>query len=236
MVLIKRHVSPEGLDVRAISKLDSPVLGYPAQSASNNIKTTANPGTGTLAAGTQPDMARNLYYQMSAASSAVVTGGSLVVKGLDIQGQARTETIALTKLAATVTNGVEGSCCFEQIQTIQVSSPSYLTATSISAQSSAISYYLGQHLRLGLPVFIKQADYTLSWNTINSAGAQTTSSASVTGVVNRVSVGNGTLQTTARGTQVTVYTGDGSAAVKIASGVAVLASNKPVKVHYWLNS
>jgi hypothetical protein len=220
----------------ALKELKVAFIGYPAAAASNNIKTTANL-TATVAAATQPDVARNLRYQMSAASSAVVAGGAVVVYGLDIQGNTRSESVAYTKLAATGTAGVIGTKCFGQINTISISSPSFETSdTDLSAQSSALSLYIGQNERLGLPIFIKQSDYTWNSSTTNSTGGQATTSGSVTGAINRVTVGNGTLSTSARGTQVTAYAGEGEAAIKIASGVAALASNKPVVVHYWANS
>jgi hypothetical protein len=133
-------------------------MGFPKSSATNNVMTTqtfSSTFNSTVAVGTQPDVARNLVYQMSltngSASSAMISGGTLFISGFDMQGSGITETVALTALAS-MSGASAGAACFASITSISFSNVSLATASSSASASVSLSIGVGNII--GLPLSI----------------------------------------------------------------------------------
>lgn len=129
--------------------------GYPKASASGAVVTKTQQTAGSsVAAGTQPDYARNLNVVITpTASSAAVTGGGVSVYGKDIFGITRSETF--NSLAISASAGQSGSVNFAQIDTVSMSL-SFLAASSTAASDFAVVVGVGQ--KLGLPFQIRSTN------------------------------------------------------------------------------
>ena len=154
------NLKPPGLGPAAHNVMLPFYLGYPAVSHSSTIY-SSNSGlfsatsiaSTTFAAGSQPVFARNLVYQLSISGddTAMVSAGSLTVKGWDMQSRTLSESVALTRVAAATTDMIQGSACFQSISSSGFTVSGYLLATASSTRSRSISLYVGAGNKLGLP-------------------------------------------------------------------------------------
>jgi hypothetical protein len=158
MAIIDRNISAQGLSRRSLNVLDNLGLGFPKSSNTSAVMTTqtfSSTFNSTVAIGTQPDFARNLVYQISltngSASSAMISGGSIVVSGYDLQGSGIAETIALTALAS-LTGNSAGAVAFASLTSISFSNVSL--HTSASSASNSVSFSIGVGNIIGLPLSV----------------------------------------------------------------------------------
>lgn len=155
---INRHVrtdSPHnGLGALALN-LPQQWIGYPKISASGAIVTKTQQTAGSsVAAGTQPDYARNVNVVITpTASSAAVTGGGISVYGKDLFGKTRSESFG--SLAISAAGGLNGSVNFASIDTVSMLL-SFISASSSAA--SAFAAVVGVGPKLGLPVELISTD------------------------------------------------------------------------------
>lgn len=177
MAVIDRHIQT----VDGYYGLSPHVLNVPAQfvgfvkaSASGAIVTKTQQTAGSsVAAGTQPDYARNLNVVITpTASSAGVTGGGVTVWGRDIFGSTRSETF--NSLAASAAAGQSGSVNFLSIQTVSMKL-SFLSATSSAASAFAVVVGVGQ--QVGLPVQMRSTNGVFAVH-LGTAAQRTSSGAS----------------------------------------------------------
>jgi hypothetical protein len=157
MAIVDRHIETNAAGGLAPYVLNVPAqwVGFPKASASNAVVTKTQQTAGSsVAAGTQPDYARNLVVCITpSASSAGVTGGGVSIYGKDVFGSTRSETF--NSLAASSAAGQTGSVNFASIDTISMQLQ-FLTATSSAASAFAVVVGVGQ--KLGLPISIRETD------------------------------------------------------------------------------
>lgn len=139
--------------------------GYPKASASNVVYTTANHFTSTVnsmnysvAAGTQPDYARNLCVKFvpNTGSAGLYSAGTVKIYGKDVFGSTRSESFAITGAAGSASAPTYGSVNFANIDSISVHGLVFHTASS-SARSD-VSFYVGVGQKVGLPVNLKSTN------------------------------------------------------------------------------
>lgn len=158
MSIVDRHIltnvpnpglSPYVLNVPAFW------AGFPKASASGAIVTKTQQTAGSsVAAGTQPDYARNLNVVITPTASSVgVTGGGVTAYGRDVFGSTRSETF--NSLAISHAAGQNGSVNFASIDSVSMQLQ-YLSATSSAASAFAVVVGVGQ--KLGLPISIRETD------------------------------------------------------------------------------
>ncbi len=142
--------------------LSPEVLNMPMQwvgavkaSLSGAIVTKTQQTAGSsVAAGTQPDYARNLNVVITPTASSVgVTGGGVSIWGRDVFGNTRSETY--NSLAISSAAGQDGVINFASIDTISMSL-SFLAATSTAASAFAVHVGVGQ--KIGLPINIRSTN------------------------------------------------------------------------------
>ncbi len=173
-------------------------VGFPKASASNAVYTTANHFTATnnannvsVAAGTQPDYARNVVVKFvpNTASAGLYSAGTLVIHGRDIYDSSRSESFAITAMG-TASAPDKGSVNFAKIDSISVSGLRFHTASSSAA--SAVSFLVGVGQKIGLPIPLASTNAVF---------------ALVQGTVQQLQYG-GTASTASSNNQWTVVTGD----------------------------
>lgn len=160
MGIINRHIKTDdgysGLSNHVLNQMADIIVSAKA-SATNAVYTVGSAFSAatlnsTVAPGTGVDFPRNLVYQLSViggtASSAIISGGSIIARGSDIRGSAISETIAGTALAA-ASVAVQGSACFGSLGTISFSNWSLHTGSSTN--SSCVSFSVGLGNLIGLP-------------------------------------------------------------------------------------
>jgi hypothetical protein len=158
MSIVDRHIdtaqNAKGLSPYVLN-VPAQWVGFPKASASNAVVTKTQQTAGSsVAAGTQPDYARNLNVVITpTASSAGVTGGGVTVYGKDVFGSTRSETF--NSLAASAAAGQNGSVNFASIDTISMQL-AFLAATSSAASAFAVVVGVGQ--QLGLPIKLRETD------------------------------------------------------------------------------
>lgn len=152
-------------------------IGYPKVAASNAVVTKTQQTAGSsVAAGTQPDYARNLaVFITPTASSDGVTAGGVSIYGKDAFGNARTETFAGSS-AILGTAGQTGSVNFASIDTVSMKL-SFLSASSSAASAFAVVVGVGN--KLGLPVELRSSNGVIdvrrgTVQLLSSAGASST--------------------------------------------------------------
>ena len=158
-----------GLSPQVLNVGDMYVFGFPLASATNNVLTTNSLATSfnnTLGVGTQVDIARMLHYRMSitggSASSAGISGGTIVINGSDIFGIACSETIPLSGASGLAANStaVTGSVAFGSIASNGISVSGFLLHTSYSANSNSITVAIGMANVLGVPGDVRGGNLT----------------------------------------------------------------------------
>jgi hypothetical protein len=152
-------------------------VGQPKLAASAAIVTKTQQTAGSsVAAGTQPDYARNLaVFITPTASSDGVTGGGVTIYGKDQFGSTRSETFAGSS-AILGTAGQTGAINFASVDTVSMKL-SFLSATSSAA--SAFGVYVGVGNKLGLPVELRSSNGVIdvrrgTVKLLTSAGASST--------------------------------------------------------------
>jgi len=130
-------------------------VGFPKASASAAIVTKTQQTAGSVvAAGTQPDYARNLNVVITpTASSAGVTGGGVTAYGRDVLGSTRSETFG--SLAISAAAGLLGAINFASIQSVSMLL-SFLGASSSAA--SAFAVVVGVGPQIGLPIHVRSTN------------------------------------------------------------------------------
>ena len=158
MAIIDRHIQTAdgyyGLSPFALN-VPAQWVGLPKASVSAAVvtKTQATAGS-SVAAGTQPDYARNLNVVITpTASSAGVTGGGVTIYGKDVFGSTRSETF--NSLAISASAGQNGSVNFASVDTVSMQLQ-FLAATSSAASAFAVVVGVGQ--KIGLPVSIRETN------------------------------------------------------------------------------
>lgn len=162
MAIVDRHIDPAGLGPAAHNFAHQYIASHKV-STINAVVTrasvfSASSINSTQAPGTAVDYARNLAYQLSViggtASSAIISGGSVVVLGSDILGNSLAETVAMTALAA-ASVPVAGTALFGSVGTVSYRSVSLLGASS--SNSSCVSFSIGVGNIVALPQAIRSA-------------------------------------------------------------------------------
>jgi hypothetical protein len=145
-------------------------LGQPGVASSNNIVTfqgsnlltATSIGSTTFASATQPiGGARNLRYEINISGDAtgMVSAGTLSVAGSDIQGNAITETMALTDICSVGSASFkEGSKCFMSLAAAAFTVSGYLLHTGSSTRSLSISVYVGHGNVVGMPNSVQSSN------------------------------------------------------------------------------
>jgi len=157
-MIVNRHIATQepynGLSPNVLN-VPAQWIGFPKASASGAIVTKTQQTAGSsVAAGTQPDYARNLNVVITpTASSDGVTGGGVTVWGRDVFGSTRSETFG--SLAATAAAGLNGSVNFDKVDTVSMKL-SFLSGTSSAA--SAFAVVVGVGGKIGLPVNLLSSD------------------------------------------------------------------------------
>jgi hypothetical protein len=211
------NIKPPGLDPAALYVLLPYQLGQPQVASSNNaatfqgsnLLTATSIGSTTSASGTQPDLPRNIRYQVTISGDAtgMISAGTISVAGLNVANGAITETIALSAIASATS--VEGTKVFASLNASAITVSGYLLATASSTRSNSISVYLGWGARIGLP------------NSVQSSGTKCIPAVYFEST-NAVS----------RDTAYTVHTGDrGQAAIECSA----YATNRGLLVYQFLN-
>ena len=177
MAIIDRHIQTvDGYYGLSPSVLNVPgfFAGFVKASASAAVVTKTQQTAGSsVAAGTQPDYARNLNVVITpTASSAGVTGGGVTVYGKDVFGSTRSETF--NSLAASAAAGQSGSVNFLSIDTVSMKL-SFLAATSSAA--SAFAVVVGVGPQVGLPVQMRDTSGVFAVH-LGTAAQRTSSGAS----------------------------------------------------------
>lgn len=155
MALADRHLR--------LSRLDRQFLGSAAVSAANVIytkQTFASTINATVATGTMPNVARNLIYNLvltnSTASSAMISGGTVLVFGKDVRDQPVSESVNMASNALASLQSSVGSVLFGRVETISFSN--FSLATASSSASNSVSFSIGVHQILALPFSVKRTD------------------------------------------------------------------------------
>lgn len=155
MALVDRHLK--------LSRLDRSILGSIKASAANAVytkQTFASTINATVATGTMPDVARNLIYNLvltnSTASSAMISGGTVLVFGKDIRDRPVSESINLASNGLASVQSSTGSVLFQRVETISFSN--FSLATASSSASNSVSFSIGVHQIIALPISIKRTD------------------------------------------------------------------------------
>jgi hypothetical protein len=201
------NLKPPGLPAAALNAIAIYPLQNPAVAASNNaatfqgsnLLTATSIGSTTSASGTQPDVPRNLRYEINISGDAtgMVSAGTLNVAGLDISGRSMTETVALTHIAsAGSASYVQGTKVFASLNASALTVSGYLLATASSTRSLSISMFLGWDNKVGLPQSIQSSNavaalYLRSTNAISRVTGFTCHS----GDIGQAAVEYGTLAT-----------------------------------------
>lgn len=156
-----QNIKPPGLGPAAHDIVILAVHGRPTAAVSNIIATQGSVllsattvGSTTFAAGTQPDFARNLIYEINISDDAtgMVSAGTLKVNGWDLASNTMQETVALTDIAsAGSASFVNGTKCFQSLSGSAFTVSGYLLATASSTRSRSISLYVGAGSKIGLP-------------------------------------------------------------------------------------
>jgi hypothetical protein len=198
-------------------------VGFPAASASNNVYTTANHFTNTLTAGTNYtmapgtniDYARNVValFSPNTASTALYSAGTLILYGKDYYNNEVSESKAVSDIVSANTVW-RGSVNFQRLDTIMVSSLQF--GSSASSARSAVSLYVGQGQKLGLPVSIQASAGAVQ--AVNFGTAQHTTVTATASTSNN---------------QFTVVTGAHS--IGGISMSTALASGTLLQIHYKMN-
>lgn len=162
MAIGNRHIltrSPENGLRPDVLNVPGNVHMYPIASASNAVYTTANHFTSTvnnmnytMAAGTQPDVPRNVVvnFKPNTGSAGLYSAGTLKIWGKDVFGSTRSESFAITGAAGASSAPTAGAVNFQVIDSISVQGLKFHTASS-SARSD-VSFYVGLGQKLGLPI------------------------------------------------------------------------------------
>lgn len=155
MSVVDRHLK--------LSRLDRVYLGPVAVSAANVVytkQTFASTINATVATGTMPGIARNLVYNLvltnSTGSSAMISGGTVLVFGKDVRDRPVSESVNLASNALASLQSSVGSVLFQRVETISFSN--FSLATASSSASNSVSFSIGVHQIVALPVSIKQTD------------------------------------------------------------------------------
>jgi len=161
MAIVNRHIDttpPYNGLAPGVLNVPGQWVGFPKASASNAVYTTANHFTATnntnnvsIAAGTQPDYARNVVAKFvpNTASAGLYSAGTLVIYGKDLYGSTRSESFAITAMG-TASAPNTGSVNFLNVDTISVAGLQFHTASS--SARSAVSFYVGVGQKVGLPI------------------------------------------------------------------------------------
>jgi hypothetical protein len=229
MAIVDREIATnppyQGLGPPVLNLLDVFVVSAKVSSnaavfTSQTMASTINVST---AAGTQPDYARNLAYQLSltngTASSAMISGGTVAVYGLNIAGQTVSESKAFTALA-TASVPVTGSVAFMSINSISLINFSLATASSTA--SNSVSFSVGVGNMLGLPQPVRSST-AVPYVFIGTSIQTTVSATSAT---------SNNLFTVVTGLNLTSGGRYGFGGVNISNA---LASNTPVQIYYFRN-
>jgi hypothetical protein len=151
-------------------------VGQPKLAATNAVVTKTQQIAGSsVAAGTQPDYARNLNVVITpTASSDGVTGGGVTIYGKDHFGVTRSET--WNSLAASSASGVYGAVNFQQVDTVSMKLV-FLAATSSAASDFAVVVGVGP--KIGLPVELRSSNGVIdvrrgTVRLLSSSGANST--------------------------------------------------------------
>jgi hypothetical protein len=162
-------------------------VGYPKVSASGGVVTKTQRTQGSsVAAGTQPDFARNLNVVITPTqSSGGVTGGGITVYGKDVFGSTRSETFG--SLAMTSAVGLSGSINFAHIDTVSMLL-SFHSDTSSAASDVAVVVGVGP--KLGLPVSLASSDAVFGVR-LGATGAPLSTYSGATSTNNQWSVTTG---------------------------------------------
>jgi hypothetical protein len=163
-----QNIKPPGLSPAALDVVVLAIHGRPTAAASNEVATVGSVilsatsvASTTFAAGTQPDFARNLIYEINISGDAtgMVSAGTLTVNGWDLASNTCQETVALTHIAsAGSASFVNGSKCFQSISGSGFTVSGYLLATASSTRSKSISLYVGPGSKLGLPNSVQSSN------------------------------------------------------------------------------
>lgn len=181
-MIVDRHIDPAGLGPTAHNIILQEVVGSYKAANTNNVLTTNSLATAfnnTIAVGTNIDFPRNLTYVMSisggSASSAGISGGTIVIQGLDIRNSAISETIGMQALASLGTAGSAGAAIFASINTNGISFSSYLLHTSYSLTSNSVTIGIGVGNLVGLPNAVRSSNAVpQAWiGTLNQVGSYT---------------------------------------------------------------
>jgi hypothetical protein len=161
----------------ALSRLDPVFLGSAKAAATGAVKTTNSIATtfnNTIAIGTNVDVPRFLSYLISAGGATQVSAGTLVVYGSDIRGSAQTETIAMSLLNASQSDGIRGSKAFAQLAT-NFSISNFSLATAASSASNSVTIAIGLANILGFPNAVRYSNAVpyASIGTLNQAASFT---------------------------------------------------------------
>ena len=163
MAIVDRHIDPVGLSPEVLNYADKWVWSaavsssgvvYQASSAFSaaSVNSTVGPGTAI-------DVARNLHYQLSvvggSASSAIISGGTIVVSGSNILGDSVSESVAISA-AVSGSVGVAGTAIFGSVGTISFRSVSLATASS--SNSSCVTFAVGRGNIIGLPQAVRSTN------------------------------------------------------------------------------
>lgn len=161
MAIVNQHIETKppynGLSPNVLN-VPAQYVAFPAVSASSGVYSTANHLTatnnlnnGTVAPGTQPNVARNIVVLLSpnTGSASLYSGGSIVVVGKDYFGSTRSEAFPVTALNA-VSAPRLGSVNFASLDAISFRSVGLHTGSSSAA--SAVSVYVGYGQKIGLPI------------------------------------------------------------------------------------
>ncbi len=186
-MIVNRHIATQspynGLSPNVLN-VPAQWVGYPAASASNNVRTTANwlsssanAISKSIAAGTQPQTPRPVQILLSpnTASSSVslYSSGSIILYGKDIKGSSASESYAISAFNS-VSDPTQGTVNWASIQSISFHGVAF--ATDQSSAASAVSIYIGQAAKIGLPFNLLSSDGVLAVH-IGSAGLSTWSGA-----------------------------------------------------------
>lgn len=166
MAIVDRAVDPAGLGPSVINIAVQEVLGSHKASGTNNVLTTNSLATtfnNTIAVGTNIDFPRNLTYHISitggSASSTGISAGTLIINGLDIRGNAISETVGLQALAGNGTNGSGGAAIFASINSNGISFSNFSLATAWSGNSNSVTIAMGVGNIVGLANSVRSTNH-----------------------------------------------------------------------------
>lgn len=158
-----RNVDPNGITAKRLAMVVAAFLGTPtvpvSAASAADIHTSQAKASYTAAAGTQPSAARNLYYEMSVSSTVAWAScsGTISVAGLDPWGRAVTESVAISALMASGTDGYAGKVLFGSINSNGITKGAVTLSSEAHAQSNNVSWYIGGGAWLPVPNYVSNS-------------------------------------------------------------------------------